>query len=204
MTDEPTVFVVDDDELARESVCALVRSMQARAEAFSSAEEFLQQYDVGRTGCLVTDVRMMGMSGLELQDKLQELKIALPVVVMTAYAKTSLTVRAMQSGAVTLLEKPCEENELWDAIRTGLAKDAESRADRAQRSDVLRRIEELTPKQRQVMDFIVAGRSNKWIAHELDVGVRTVEARRSEVFDRMQAASLADLVRLTVEANLSS
>ena len=134
MSNEPTVFVVDDDELARDSVCALVQSMGIRAESFSSAEEFLEQYVDGRPGCLVTDVRMTGMSGLELQEKLQELKIPLPVIVMTAYAKTSLTVRAMQSGAVTVLEKPCEENELWDAIRTALARDAQGRDARDQRS----------------------------------------------------------------------
>jgi len=113
MTAKPTVFVVDDDELARTSVCALVCSMGIPAEPFSSAEEFLDHYVEGLPGCLVTDVRMLGMSGLELQERLRELDIHLPVVVMTAYAKTPLTVRAIQGGAVTLLEKPCEDDELW-------------------------------------------------------------------------------------------
>ncbi len=158
----------------------------------------------GRPGCLVTDVRMLGMSGLELQEKLRELDVHLPVVVMTAHATTPLTVRAMQGGALTLLEKPFEENELWDAIRKALAKDAEQRATHERRRELSRRIERLTPTQREVMDLIVAGKSNKWIAKELDVGVRTVESRRREVFEQMQAESLAELVRLAIEASSES
>ncbi len=200
MAGEPTVFVVDDDELMRTSICALARSMGIRAEAFCSAEEFLESYIDGRPGCLVTDVRMLGMSGLELQEKLRELDVHLPVIVMTAHATTPLTVRAMQSGALTLLEKPFEENELWDAIREALAKDAEGRAANERRREVRRRVERLTPMQRKVMDLIVAGESNKWIANKLDVGVRTVEARRREIFDRMKADSLAELVRIVVES----
>lgn len=119
---------------------------------------------------------------------------------MTAYTQTSLTVRAMQSGAVTLLEKACEENELWDAIRAALARDAERRAAHEHRHELRRRIEGLTPVQRKVMDLIVAGRPNKQISRELDVSIRTVESRRREIFDRMQAETLADLVRLAMEA----
>ncbi len=201
MANEPTVFVVDDDEMARGSVCALVQSMGVPAEAFASAEEFLELYVDNRPGCLVTDVRMAGMSGLELQDKLQERGIALPVIVMTAYAETSLTVRAMQRGAVTLLEKPCEENELWDAIRNALERDAKGRDTHEQRRELRRRVDGLTPVQRKVMDLIVAGKPNRQISQELDLGIRTVEARRHEVFDQMKADTLADLVRLAVEAD---
>ena len=202
MNREPTVFVVDDDELARESVCALVQSMGQRAEAFSSAEGFLEQYDAERPGCLVTDVRMTGMNGLELQERLQASGITLPVIVMTAYANTPLTVRAMQGGALTLLEKPCEENELWDSIRMALARDAEARIAMEHRQEIRRRIEGLTPVQRNVMDLMVAGRLNKQISAELNIAVRTVEARRSEVFTQMQSESLAGLIRLVVEADL--
>lgn len=201
MTDEPTVFVVDDDELARTSVCALVRSMGIRAESFSSAEEFLNHYVEGRPGCLVTDVRMLGMSGLELQERLRELDIRLPVIVMTAYAKTPLTVRAIQGGAVTLLEKPCGEDELWDAIRKALSQDINGRATHQRVQELRRRIERLTPTQRKVMDLIVAGKANKVIAMELDISVRTVEARRQEVFVKMQSDSVAELVRLVLEAS---
>ncbi len=147
---------------------------------------------------------MLGMSGLELQEKLRELDVNLPVIVMTAYASTPLTVRAMQGGALTLLEKPFEENELWDAIRKALAKDAQQRATHEHRRELRRRIDRLTPTQREVMDLIVAGKSNKWIAKELDIGIRTVESRRREVFERMQAESLAELVRLAIEASPES
>ena len=204
MAGEPTVFVVDDDELMRTSICALASSMEVRAEAFCSAEEFLENYVDHRQGCLVTDIRMLGMSGLELQEKLCELDVRLPVIVMTAYANIPLTVRAMQGGALTLLEKPFEDNELWDAIRWALAKDAEQRATHEHRRELRRRIEGLTPTQREVMDLIVAGESNKWIAKELDLGIRTVESRRREVFEQMQAESVAELVRLTIEASPES
>ena len=120
MANEPTVFVVDDDELARTSVCMLVRSMGVRSHSFSSAEEFLDYYVPGWPGCLVTDVRMLGMSGLELQRALTARGVTLPVVVLTAYATTPLTVRAMQQGAVTLVEKPYQQDELWNAIQEAL------------------------------------------------------------------------------------
>ena len=201
MTNEPTVFVVDDDELMRTSVCALARSMGIRSESFCSAEDFLDQYSDGRSGCLVTDIRMLGMSGLELQERLRERGVQLPVIVMTAYAETRTTVRALRGGALTLLEKPFQENELWDAIREALAKDATGRVTHERRREVRRRVERLTPSQRKVMDLIVAGKSNKWIANELDIGTRTVESRRREVFDRMKAESVAELVRLAIEAN---
>jgi len=204
MAGEPTVFVVDDDELARDSVCALVRSMGILAESFCSAEDFLDHYVAGQPGCLVTDIRMLGMSGLDLQERLRELNIHMPVVVITAYANTPLTVRAMQAGAVTLLEKPCDDHELWDAIRKSLALDAEERASQEYRQELRGRIETLTPAQRKVMDLIVVGKANKVIAMELDVSIRTVEARRHEVFSKMRADSVAELVRLVLEANLDS
>ncbi len=201
MPSEPTVFVVDDDELIRKSVCALARSMGIRSESFCSAEEFLDQDLEARPGCVVTDVRMLGMSGLDLQEELCERAVPLPVIIMTAYAETRTTVRALRGGALTLLEKPFEDNELWDAIRGALAKDAAHRVTNEHRREVRHRVERLTPTQRKVMDLIVAGKSNKWIAKELDVGVRTVESRRREVFDRMKAESVADLVRLAIEAS---
>ena len=201
MTQDPTVFVVDDDDLVRTSVCALVRSMGLRAKSFASAEEFLEQDVAQQPGCLVTDVRMLGMSGLELQDRLRELDIPLPVIVMTAYAKTPVTVRAIKGGAVTLLEKPCDDSELWDSIRKALAQDAEDRAVHERRRALRRRLEGLTPTQRRVMDMIVSGRPNKVIAKELDVSIRTVEAHRQGVFSGMQADSVAELVRMAIEAD---
>jgi FixJ family two-component response regulator len=157
MPTEPTVFVVDDDADARDSVCVLVRSMGIRAESFSSAEEFLARCAEACPGCLVTDVRMLGMSGIELQEKLIEWNISLPVIVLTAYARTRVTVRAMAAGAVTLLEKPYDEEELWDAIRKSLAKDTQRREGVQRQREIRARADQLTPGERAVMDLIVQG-----------------------------------------------
>jgi FixJ family two-component response regulator len=201
-TAEPTVFVVDDDRMARESVCALVRSLGVRAESFASAEEFLAAYTADRPGCLVTDVRMLGMSGVELQQRLIDDGVSLPVIVLTAYPRTSLTVKVMQQGAVTLLEKPYEDDELWDAIRGALANDARTREELGWVQEVRRRWETLTDKEREVLDGIVAGKANKVIARDLGISVRTVENRRRDIFAKMQADSVAELVRLVLEAGL--
>jgi len=198
----PIVFVVDDDEQARMSVCALVQSMGLRAKAFSSAEEFLASYHEAGPACLVVDVRMLGMSGLELQEELNRRNVLLPVIVLTAYAQIPMTVRAIKAGAVTLLEKPYEEDDLWDAIRRALAHDAARRPEHERRQEIRGRAGRLTPAERQVMRMIVQGKANKAIARQLDVSVRTVENRRREVFRKMQADSVAELVRLAIEADL--
>ena len=197
---EPTVFVVDDDRMARDSVCALVRSLGMRAQSFASGEEFLAQYTPDLPGCLVTDVRMLGMSGVELQQRLNEDGVTLPVIVLTAFARTSLTVKVMQQGAVTLLEKPYEEDDLWDAIRKALAEDAQTRQDLGWLQELQRRLGTLTAKERDVLDGIVAGKANKVIARDLDVSIRTVENRRRDIFTKMQADSVAELVRLIIQA----
>ena len=200
MSNGSTVFVVDDDKAARHSVCALVRSMGLRAEAFSSAEEFLSAYVSDRSGCLVTDVRMLGMSGIELQEELNEKGVLLPVIVMTAYPQTPLIVRAVKAGAVTVLEKPYEDNELWDAIRQALTEDATKRVEHERRQELRDRIACLTVSEREVMDMIVKGLPNKAIAQRLDLSVRTVESRRHEIFEKLQANSLAELVGMVIEA----
>lgn len=201
MSNRSAVFVVDDDEQARKSVCALVHSMGVPAESFSSAEEFLDRYTEGRAGCLVTDVRMFGMSGLELQAELARRDVRLPVIVLTAYPRTPTTVLAIKAGAVTLLEKPYQDDDLWDAIRTALAEDAANRVRHEQRRTLGRRIAGLTPAESKVMEMIVQGKPNKLIAKQLDVSIRTVENRRREVFDKMQAESVAELVRMVIDAD---
>jgi len=202
MEREPIVFVVDDDEQARTSVCALVQSMGLRAEAFSSGEEFLDSYRETGPGCLVVDVRMLGMSGLELQEELLRRNVLLPVIVLTAYARTPTTVRAIKAGALALIEKPYSDDDLWDAIRKALAHDAVRRSEHERRREIRDRAGRLTPAERRVMQMIVQGRPNKAIAGELDVSVRTVENRRREVFKKMHADSVAELVRLVIDADL--
>lgn len=200
MESEATVFVVDDDDEASASVCALVSSMGLKGEPFSSAEAFLEFCNRGEplAGCLVTDVRMIGMSGIELQEELQRRGIGIPVIVLTAFARTSLTVRAMKGGAVTMLDKPYDDDDLWDAIRDGLKRDADRRAAAAVQQEIQNRLKSLTLSERQVVDLVVAGLPNKAIASQLDVSVRTVENRRRDIFTKMQANSVADLVRLVV------
>ncbi|MEQ8791526.1 MAG: response regulator [Pirellulaceae bacterium] len=200
MDPNATVHVVDDHELARNSVCALVESMGVAATVYASAEEFLESYHPGRPGCLVTDVRMLGMSGIELQERLAASKIDLPVVVITAHANTPLTVRAMRNGAVTLLEKPCNDNDLWDAIREALDQDERQRAAAHRRRQIRDRLDSLTQQEREVLDRMVAGKLNKVIARELDVSIRTIENRRHNIFRKFGAESVAELVRLVMES----
>lgn len=194
------VYVVDDDSASREAVVGLVREMGVDCRGFGSAEEMLAAYDGRRPACLVTDVRMLRMSGLELQEELKRRGWRLATVVLTGYAETSVTVRAIQNGAMTLLEKPCKDLELWDAIRSALAQDAElARAD-AQRADLVARLASLTPSEREVLDLVMQGEPNKVIARRLDVSVRTVEVRRQAIFTKMQADSVATLVRKVILA----
>ena len=200
---EPTVFVVDDDEGARASLRALVRSMGIRVETFPSAETFLEEFDPESPGCLVTDVRMLGMSGIELQEKLAADGIKIPVIIITAHAETPLTVRAVKSGAVTVLEKPCRDYELYDAIRVALAQDVQVRKQSAEHEAFLSRIASLSAQERQVLDLMVEGLANKVIARRMDVSVRTVENRRQRIFEKTGTDSLAELIRMFVETKAS-
>jgi two-component system response regulator FixJ len=198
MQSESTVYVVDDDPAARESVAALVKSKGLRARTFASAEDFLAAIDRSMRGCLVVDVRMTGMSGLDLQERLNRDKVPLPVIIITGHATVPTAVQAMRAGATTFLEKPCSDHELWNHIR--LALDAEGRAHEEQthRDEIAARMAKLTPDERTVMDRLVAGRPNKQIASELDLGLRTVELRRANIMKKLHANSLADLVRFAL------
>lgn len=203
MTSQAMIYIVDDDQQSRKAVLALVQPMGIPAESFASAEEFLAGYDGRRPACLVTDVRMLGMSGLELQEQLNALGITISVVVLTAFASTPTTVRAMRNGALTLLEKPCNDDELWEAIRMGLAADETNSKLESNRSELLERLQTLTPKEREVLEYIVAGDANKRVARKLDVSVRTVENHRQKIFQKMRADSLAELVRMALAAGIS-
>jgi FixJ family two-component response regulator len=202
MIGQPKVYVVDDDQQACKAVLTLVQTMGMPAESFSSAEAFLAAYDGHRPACLVTDVRMLGMSGLELQEQLIELGISISVVVLTAFASTPTTVRAMRNGALTLMEKPCDDDLLWEAIRTGIAADAQNCQHEKRQEAVQQRLDSLTSKEREVLEYIVAGDANKVIAGKLDVSVRTVENHRQKIFHKMKADSLAELVRLAMTAGV--
>ncbi|MCA9153699.1 MAG: response regulator [Pirellulaceae bacterium] len=195
----PTVYIVDDDPGARDSVQALVVTMGYRVASYGSAEDFLADYQLDQPGCLITDNRMQGMSGLELQQELRNRGSSLPVIVITAYADTPLTVEAMRKGAITLLDKPCREQQLWESIREALGLDRRLREARQAQVDRAGRFESLTEAERQVMELMIEGDPNKVIANKLEVSVRTVEARRHNVFLKTGTESLAELVRLYMD-----
>ena len=198
MNDEPTVFVVDDDPDVLRSLTALIKVLFPRVEAYSSAAEFLAAYQPGEPGCLVLDVAMPRMSGLELHRKLIEDKAELPVVFVTGHGNVQMAVGAMQAGAVDFLEKPFREQELWDSIRRALELDERNRRRKARRSQAEERIARLTPAEREVLDLILEGKLNKEIAAELGLSVRTVEDRRARLMKKTRASSVAGLVQLAM------
>lgn len=200
-----TVYIVDDDEGARESLAALVMSKGVMAESFHSGEALLAFWDRSGppAGCAVVDYRLThGMSGLDVLEEIRRRGLHVPVVVITAYATVPLAVRALQRGALTLLEKPCSHKELWAAIESGLMAYAKQR-DRSERiAGIRRRFETLTEGEVDVLRGMVAGKLNKMIARDLNLSVRTVETRRHNVHAKMEAGSLAELVRMVIEADL--
>ncbi|HEX5106385.1 MAG TPA: response regulator [Pirellulaceae bacterium] len=198
MDRDPIVFVVDDDQAARESVVALVESKGLRVQGFASAEEFLDQYDPSEVGCLVVDVRMNGMTGLQLIEQLATQGSKLPVVVITGYGDIPMAVRAMQMGAVTFLQKPCQVDELWEGIRKALEQEYVRQVGSSQRSEVQARSANLSSEELAVFHKILEGLPNKRIATDLDIGLRTVEMRRANIMRKMQADSLPQLVRMAI------
>ncbi len=198
MNDEPTVFLVDDDPEVLRSLAALVKVVFPRVETYCSAAEFLAAYQGDRRGCLVLDVAMPGMSGLELHRKLIEGKSDLPVVFVTGHANVQMAVGAMQAGAVNFLEKPFREQELWESIRRGLELDERNRRRKSRRSRAEERIAGLTPGEREVLDLILEGKLNKEIATDLGLSVRTVEDRRARLMKKTEVGSVAELVQLAL------
>jgi FixJ family two-component response regulator len=197
----PTVFVVDDDDAVRTSIRLLLRSVGLPVETFSSAQEFLDNVDGDRLGCLVLDIRMPNMSGLELQQRLNELHHIIPIVFITGHGDIPMAVEAMQHGAVDFIQKPFRDQDLIDRINQGLEKDRINRDDLKQRDGIRERIGDLTPREREVLDLVAQGKANKVIAGDLNVSQRTVEIHRARVMEKMGASSLAHLVRMVIEAN---
>jgi FixJ family two-component response regulator len=202
MTTEQSVFVVNDESTERELISTLARSMGVNVEAYQSAENFLARSDRTRTGCLVLDLWLPGMSGLELLDVMRGHGTCLPTIAISAYADVPMAVRVMQYGAVTLLEKPYRVHELRDAIRQALALDAQIRHNGARVADVQNHLASLTQNEEKVLDLIVAGNTNKRISQLLSVPLRTVESRRHGLMAKIQVDSLAELVQIVTEARL--
>ena len=195
----PTIFIVDDDAAVRDALKLLLRSVGQAVETFGSAQEFLDAYSEDRPGCLVLDIRMPGMSGLELQQKLNEKHSILPIIFITGHGDVPMAVEAMQAGAVDFIQKPFRDQDLIDRINQALEKDRANRAALGERNDIRRRLETLTPREREVLDLVVHGKANKVIAGDLKLSQRTVEIHRARVMEKMQASSLAHLVRMVLE-----
>lgn len=200
-TKTPCVFVVDDDDAVRSSLRLLLKSVGQTAEAYPSAQAFLDAFDPDRPGCLVLDIRMPGMSGLELQQKLNAMHAITPIVFITGHGDVPMAVEAMQNGAVDFIQKPFRDQDLLDRINQALDKDKANRTGLLARDEIRRRMATLTPREREVLDLVTQGKANKVVAGDLDVSQRTVEIHRARVMEKMEASSLAHLVRMVLEAD---
>ena len=201
MTHNQTVYVIDDDPALRDSLRWLIESLQHPVETFESAQEFLDSYKPGSSGCLLLDVRLPGMSGLQLQKKLNEMQADFPVIIITGHGDVPMAVRALQAGAMHFLEKPFRDQELLDCVQEALELDARNRNQQTVRQTIMDHIEKLTPREYEIMKDIVQGNTNKAIGENHGISVKTVEVHRTRVMSKMEAGSLPELVRmvLTVE-----
>jgi two-component system response regulator FixJ len=194
------VFIVDDDEAVRDSLGLLLKAAGLASRCYESAEAFLEDFDAGEYGCLVLDIRMPGMGGLALQTVLQERNVNLPIVFITAHADVPMAVEAVRRGAVDFIQKPFDDEALVDKVTGALASSVRRHEEELERNEIRSRVSSLTAREHQVMTQVVQGKANKVIASDLGVSQRTVEIHRSRVMEKMQAGSLAQLVRMVLVA----
>lgn len=197
---EPRVHIVDDDEAMRDSLKWLLESRGLKVELYPSAEAFLQVFNSGFCGCLVLDVRMPGMNGLDLHRELQARASILPVIFITGHGDVPMAVSALKKGAADFIEKPFNDRDVLGLIESCMKQDRAAAAKRAENASVTQRLDSLTQREREVLGLIVAGKLNKQIADELRISIKTVEVHRSRVMQKMGAASVAELVQLVLKA----
>jgi two-component system, LuxR family, response regulator FixJ len=195
----PTVFVVDDDEAVRGSLRLLFKSVGLPMQPFASAQDFLAAYDAQHPGCLVLDIRMPGMSGLDLQERLSLSGAIIPIIFITGHGDVPMAVQAMRHGAFDFLQKPFRDQDLIDRVQRAFDKDSANRLHLSKRDRIRERFESLTAREREVLRLVTGGRANKVIAGNLGVSHRTIEIHRARVMEKMEAHSLAELVRMTIE-----
>lgn len=194
----PSVYVVDDDASIRHAMALLLKSIGQPCEIYESGSDFLDAFSPEFAGCLVLDIRMPGIGGLELQDKLEEIGCTMPIIFITGYGDVPMAVDAMRKGAFDFIEKPFRDQELLDRIAAALAAHSERREQHSAVQEIEKRLARLTPREREVFELVVTGKPNKIVAHDLGVSQRTVEIHRSRVMEKMQAKSLAELVRMHI------
>ena len=199
---EPAVFIVDDDESVRKALSRLITSVGLKVETFSSATEFLKRDPYNGPACLVLDIRMPGLSGLDLQTELAKAQRTLSIVFITGHGNIPMSVQALKAGAVDFLEKPFEEQALLDAVHLAIQKDRLAKEKLTELREIQERVESLTPREREVFALVVTGMLNKQIAFELGISEKTIKVHRARVMQKMQAESLADLVRLEEKAGV--
>ncbi|MCU7892186.1 MAG: response regulator transcription factor [Candidatus Thiodiazotropha sp. (ex Ustalcina ferruginea)] len=201
---KPTVFVVDDDKEVRSALKLLFESVGLPVICYASAVEYLERFNETLPGCLVVDIRMPGMSGLDMQEKLIEQPIHPPVIIISGHGDVPMAVRAVQAGAVNFIEKPFRDQILLDSVHRAIAMDAERRGEASRLSEIREHLNQLTPREREVLDLVITGMRNKNISEQLGITLSTVEAHRSRVMEKMQADSLSHLMRmmLTLEQEL--
>jgi FixJ family two-component response regulator len=203
VTQAPTVFIVDDTPDFVESLSALIFAMGLKTQCFTSAEEYLATFDSELPGCLLLDVRMPGLDGLELQQQLRRMPLSPPVIVITGDADLSLALRAARQNAVEFLQKPFTEMELWDALHRAMTKDAANRLAHAEHMAKMTRLNQLTQGELDILHLILAGRSNKNMCTNLNLSRRTVEDRRARLMQKLAVDSIPELVRLAIELGIS-
>jgi RNA polymerase sigma factor (sigma-70 family) len=192
---KPTIFIVDDDPSVRESTELMLKSVGFNVKTFVSAQDFLKANVQEGLGCLILDVRMPGMSGLDLQEKLVSAKTPLPVIFITGHGTVPMSVRAMKAGAIDFLQKPFDEQDLLDAINRAITQQRERKSKKDEADELQQRLKALTPREYEVFSLLVTGMANKEIAYKLGTSERTVKAHRAQIMEKMNAGSLADLVR---------
>jgi FixJ family two-component response regulator len=199
MTDiQQTVYVVEDDEAVRDSLELLLQSDDKPVKTYDSANAFLKSYSDAMAGCIVLDIRMPGMDGMELQKKLNDKHSILPIIFVTGHGDVPMAVDAMKDGAIDFIQKPYREEALLEKIEAALVQDRQQRKSLGEKQEIVRRIKSLTPREHEIMDRMIAGQANKVIAIELEISQRTVEIHRSRVMHKMGTHSLAHLVRMVL------
>ncbi len=202
MREQPIIFIIDDDEQVRNALILLMESVGLAIESYASAQDFLNNFDVAKAGCIILDVRMPGMSGLDLQARLTAEKIHPPIIIITGHGDVPMAVRAVTAGAVDFIEKPFNNQSMLDSVHKAIEVDAVQRGESSRLQDIETHYNTLTPREKEVLLSVIEGKRNKVIAYDLNISQSTVEAHRSKVMDKMSATSLSDLMRMAISLKL--